>query len=94
VPCTRPDGVASVPAVATTTTELAAALGVPEGDVDVLLGELGEHAAQLSNELASFLRSVLEPQGERTAPAGLYWPGAESAPRRTFGLGGPNPTAE
>jgi hypothetical protein len=79
--------------VATTTSDLAAALGVSEGDVEVLLGQLGVSAARLPNELASFLRSVLDPHGERTAPTGLYWPGAEPVPRRRYGLGGPDPTS-
>jgi hypothetical protein len=84
---------ASVSAVATTTAELGAALGVDAGDVEVLLAQLGEPAARLSNDLASFLRSVLDPHGERTAPVGFYWPGADRRPWRAFGLGGPDPTA-
>ena len=79
--------------MATTTAELAPALGVSEGDLEVLLGQLGERAARLPTELASFLRSVLDPHGERTAPAGLYWPSAAREPRRRYGLGGPDPTA-
>jgi hypothetical protein len=63
---------------------LAADLGVDEGDVDVLLAQHGEPAAWQSNNLASFLRSVLDPHGERTAPAGLYWPGADPEPRQRF----------
>jgi hypothetical protein len=65
-------------------------LGVSEGDVDVLLGQ---GAAGLPSELASFLRNVLDRHGERTAPAGLYWPGTPREPRRSYGLGGPDPTA-
>jgi hypothetical protein len=79
--------------VATTTTDLAADLGVDEGDVDVLLQLLDEPAQDLPDELAGFLRRVLDPHGERTAPPGLYWPGADDEPRRVFGLGGPDPTA-
>ena len=52
------------------TAELAAALGVSEGDVDVLLGQLGERTARLPTELASFLRGVVDPPGERTARRG------------------------
>ena len=74
-------------------TTLATDLGVHEGDVDVLLELLGEHSPELSDELAAFLRLVLDPHGERTAPPGLYWPGADARPRGTFGLGGPDPTA-
>jgi len=79
--------------VATTTAELAPALGVSEGDLEVLLGQLGERAARLPTELASFLRSALDPHGERTAPTGLYWPGAQRERRRAYGFGGPDPTA-
>jgi hypothetical protein len=79
--------------MATTATNLAAGLGVHEGDVDVLLELLDEHSPELSDELAAFLRLVLDPHGERTAPPGFYWPGADARPRRTFGLGGPDPTA-
>jgi hypothetical protein len=77
----------------TTIMDLAADLGVDEGDVDVLLEQLGENDPQLPDDLAGFLRRVLDPHGERTAPPGLYRPGADPEPRRTFGLGGPDPTA-
>jgi hypothetical protein len=66
---------------------------VDEGDVDVLLDQLGESEQELPDDLAGFLRRLLDPHGERTAPAGLYWAGADTEPRRTFGLGGPDPTA-
>ena len=78
--------------MATTTADLAADLGVDEGDVDVLLDELDERARVLPDDLAGFLRELLDPHGERTAPPGLYWPG-DAAQRRAFGLGGPDPTA-
>jgi hypothetical protein len=78
--------------MATTTADLAADLGVDEGDVSVLLELLGERVRELSDDLAAFLRDVLDPHGERTAPAGLYWPSDEQ-PRRRYGLGGPDPTA-
>ena len=42
-----------------------------EGDVDGLLDQLGEPATELSDELASFLRELLDPHGERTLPARL-----------------------
>lgn len=76
-----------------TTVDLAADLGVDEGDVGVLLEQLGERAPELPDDLASFLRECLDPHGERTAPAGLYWPGADNEPRPLYGLGGPDPTA-
>jgi hypothetical protein len=47
---------------------------------------------ELPDELAAFLRDVLDPHGERSAPLGLYWPGTEDEPRRRYGLGGPDPT--
>ena len=76
----------------TTTMDLADDLGVDERDVDVLLEQLGESEQELPDDLAGFLRQLLDPHGERTAPDGLYWPGADPQPRRTFGLGGPDPT--
>jgi hypothetical protein len=62
--------------MATTATTLPADLGVEEGDIDVLLELLDERSPELSDELAAFLRRVLDPHGERTAPPGLYWPDA------------------
>jgi hypothetical protein len=52
----------------TTTADLAADLGVDEGDVAVLLELLDEPAVVLADELAGFLRGCLDPHGERTAP--------------------------
>jgi hypothetical protein len=75
------------------TDDLAADLGVDEGDVRVLLRQLGEQTPDLPGELAAFLRRLLDPHGERTAPANLFWPRAEDEPRRIYGLGGPDPTA-
>ena len=67
------------------------------GGVTVLLlggtATVGERAVRLPNDLASVLRGVLDPHGERTAPTGLYWPGVQREPRRAYGLGGPDPTA-
>lgn len=79
--------------MATTTVDLAADLGVEEGDVDVLLELLDEPVRELSDDLAEFLRDVLDPHGERTAPPGFYWLGSDEEPRRRYGLGGPDPTA-
>jgi hypothetical protein len=73
--------------------DLAADLAADPGDVDVLLKQLDERVPELSDDLAGLLRRVLDPHGERTAPAGLYWTGADEEPRRRFGLGGPDPTA-
>jgi hypothetical protein len=75
------------------TEDLAADFGVAEGDVRVLLRQLGEQTPDMPDELAAFLRQLLDPHGERTAPPGLYWPGSDDEPRRRFGLGGPDPTA-
>jgi hypothetical protein len=88
----RRSGLPSI-AVATTTTDLAADLGVAEGDVEVLLGQLDEPGPELPAELGGFVRQLLDPHGERTAPPGLYWHGSDDAPRRRYGLGGPDPTA-
>jgi hypothetical protein len=53
--------------MATTVVDLAGDLGVDAGDVEVLLEQLGEREAELHDELASFVRLVLDPYGERTA---------------------------
>ena len=63
-------------------------LGVDERDVDVLLEQLGERDPELPDDLAGFLRRLLDPHSERTAPVGLYWPRADQEP-----LSGPDPTA-
>jgi hypothetical protein len=62
-----------------TTADLAADLGVGEGDVDVLLELLGERTPELPDDLAGFVRQLLDPHGERTAPPEFYWPGADPA---------------
>jgi hypothetical protein len=54
--------------VPTTPSALAADLGVLEGDVDVLLDQLDERAPELPDDLAGFVRMMLDPNGERTAP--------------------------
>ena len=54
--------------------------------------QLGEVNDDMPDDLAAFLRQLLDPHGERTAPPNLFWSGAEDEPRRTYGLGGPNPT--
>ena len=62
-------------------------------DVRVLLRQLVEQTPEPPDDLAEFVRWLLEPHGERTAPANLFWPGAYDQPRRVYGLGGPDPTA-
>ena len=47
----------------TTTGDLATDLGVDEGDVDVLLHQLGESKQELPDDLAGILRRVLDPHG-------------------------------
>jgi hypothetical protein len=71
--------------MATTKATLAAYLGVSTGDVDVLVEQLGERELELPDELAAFMRQLLDPHGERTASAGLYWPG-EATARRPVGV--------
>ena len=66
----------------TTTTELAADLGVDVGDDGVLLEQLDERDPQLPDERAAFLPRLLDPHDERTAPA-------SSGPARTQSAGAP-----
>jgi hypothetical protein len=80
-------------AIVASTEDLAADLGVDEDDVRVLLRQLGEQTPEPPDDLVEFLRVLLDPHGGRTAPANLFWPGAEDGPRRVYGLGGPDPTA-
>lgn len=77
-----------------TSEDLAADLGLDEGDVRVLLRQLGEQTPEMPAELTDWIRRTFDPHGERTAPAGLYWPGADDDPRQAYGLGGPDPTAQ
>ncbi len=80
-------------AIVASKEDLAADLGVEEDDVLVLLRQLGELTPEPPDDLLEFLRLLLDPHGERTAPANLFWPRAEDQPRRVYGLGGPDPTA-
>ena len=73
--------------------DLADELSLDEGDVRVLLRQLGENPPDMPDDLVAFLRLIFDPAGERTAPAGFYWPGANDEPRPLYGLGGPDPTA-
>jgi hypothetical protein len=52
--------------MSTTAVALADELRVDDGDVEVLLRQLGEREPDLPDELAGFVRDVLDPQGERT----------------------------
>lgn len=83
---------ASVAAM-TSSAELAVELGLDAGDVRVLLRQLGEQTPDMPDELAAWIRQAFDPHGERTAPAGLYWPGADDELGQVYGLGGPDPTA-
>jgi hypothetical protein len=77
--------------VSTTAAGLAAELGMDEGDVVVLLDQLGEPIRALPDELAGFLREMLDPHGERSTPSlDVQRPRRR---RRAYGLGGPDPTA-
>ena len=82
-----------------TTTTLAAGLGVDPGDVQVLLALLAKDEPalvdvdQVPDDAAAFVRQMLDPHGERTAPAGFYWPDADPEPPQVYGIGGPDPTA-
>ena len=75
------------------TEDLAAELGLDEGDVRVLLRQLGEQTPDIPDELAAWIRQTFDPHGERTASAGFYWTDADDEPPRSFGLGGPDSTA-
>jgi hypothetical protein len=73
------------PVVTTTSAALAADLGVDEADIAVVLEQLGEGERDLPDDLAAFLRGVLDPHGERSTPDS-YWL-TSGRPRRVFGLG-------
>jgi hypothetical protein len=72
--------------------DLAADLGVDEGDVAVLLTQFGQRPPDVSDEAAAFLRRLLDPHEGRTLPPSLFWPNVEDEPRRMYGLGGPDTT--
>jgi hypothetical protein len=52
--------------MSTTAVALVVELGVDEGDVYVLLEQLGEREPELAAELEAFVRDVLDPHGQRT----------------------------
>jgi hypothetical protein len=60
-----------------TATQLAEDLGfLQDDDVRQVLTELVDlHDEVIPAELCAEVRSILNPNGERTAPAPLYWPG-------------------
>jgi hypothetical protein len=58
-----------------TAARLAAQLGVSEGDIVVLLEDLGTPADAIPDDIADDIRLVLDPFGVRTGPPELYWPG-------------------
>lgn len=72
-----------------TAAELAADLGVGEGDVQYLVSEMIDlHDDKIPPDICGEIRLMLNPHGERTAPANLYWPGHVEEPRPA------SPTAE
>lgn len=58
-----------------TAADLAADLGLlQDDDVRAVVAELVDlHDDAIPPEIAGEVRSVLDPHGERTAPAALYW---------------------
>lgn len=74
--------------------ELARDLGVSPGDVRTVLAWLGVAGTQLTPEQCGEVRQILDPHGERTAPALIYWPGDHHRPPRndSVGLGSTSPT--
>lgn len=60
-----------------TAAELAEDLGMlQDDDVRAVVAEIVDlHDDAIPPEIAGEVRSVLNPHGERTAPAALYWPG-------------------
>lgn len=71
-----------------TATELAVDLGfLRDDDVRHVLSELVDlHDDVISAELCAEVRSILNPHGERSAPAPFYWPG------HPFSWAGKSPT--
>jgi hypothetical protein len=70
-----------------TPEQLAQDLGMLQpDDVQVCVSDvlgLDLHTDEIPPEIAAEVRSVLDPHGERTAPARLYWPGHPAqVPRR------------
>lgn len=60
-----------------TAAELAEDLGMPQDDdVRAVVESIVDlHDEDIPAEIAAEVRDVLNPHGERTAPAALYWPG-------------------
>lgn len=73
--------------------ELARDLGVSPGDVKAVLATLGVAGDRLTPEQCGEVRSVLDPHGERTAPAYLYYGGdVHKPPPGGMGLQGTSGT--
>ena len=66
--------------------ELARDLGVSPGDVRTVLAWMGVASIELTPEECGAVREILDPHGERTAPAGLYW-GTAAHPPPPGGMG-------
>lgn len=66
-----------------TVDDLAAKLAVDPGDVRVIAAQHGVWAEHLAPQQAYDVQRVLDPNGERTAPAALYWPGHPDWARET-----------
>ena len=73
------------------TDDLAADLGVDEGDV-ILLRRLGEQTRRCPTS-SRRREQILTRMGSAPHRPDCYWPGADGEPRKRFGLGGPDPTA-
>lgn len=74
--------------------DLAADLGVDPGDVRAVVESIVDlHDEGIPDEIAAEVRAILDPHGERTAPARLYWPGHEETDELgSRGIGSLSPT--
>lgn len=76
--------------------DLALDLAVHPGDVVVIVESLVDlHDDDIPDVIAAEVKSVLDPHGERTAPAGFYWPGHPAEipdPDEPRGVMGMSPT--
>lgn len=76
-----------------TADELALDLGMlQDDDVRVVVASVVDlDDEEIPDGIAAEVRRVLDPHGERTAPAQLYWPG-HVEPGGSLGIGGASPT--